>query len=240
MTVKTKAKLISLYTDGDGIIRFCLELGEDIDFNPGQYGRITIEEPEYTDDRGNSRTLTIVSAGSTRKIACFATRSGKSAFKRTLLELEINSALDFTGPFGKFITIGESDACVFIAGGIGITPVAALFHKLPLMEKKPEVIAFHLNESNSTFPLKEELHKTSLSLDNVKYVRIVSGKNKIEGVENGNLDSEMIRKHVPEKMMSEAIFYVSGPNSLVKDVKPLLLELGISDERIRVEIFPGY
>ncbi len=240
MAVKTEATLVSLEVDGDDIIRFCLKVGESIDFRAGQYARVTIENPKYTDERGNSRTLTLVSNGESKDRVCFATMIGKSAFKRSLLELDSKSGLVFTGPFGNFVSTDWTRPIVFIAGGIGITPVVALLGKLHEESAESDAVIFHLSEQGSKFPLSEEALRIISLLANSKYIRISPDGEKIQGVETGRLNAEKLKSHVPDEIMSEAVFHISGPNELVKNVKPMLMEQGVEEERIRIEIFPGY
>jgi len=53
---------------------------------------------------------------------------------------------------------------------------------------------------------------------------------------NGNAD--MIRRHVPDP--ASAIYYLSGPASMVRAMRELLVQMDIDEENIRTEEFDGY
>lgn len=240
MAVKTEAILTSLDVDSGNIIRFCLDLGSKIEFRPGQYGRLKLTNPKYTDDRGRSRSLTILGYGENRNIVCFATKIGPSAFKRSLLESNIERIIEFTGPFGSFIRPAESHQCIFIAGDIGITPVAAFFRRIPEMEGTVETAVFHIAGQGSEFPLSEDMKKLESALSSAKYIQIRSSSGKVSGGSMKHLTFEDMKSNLTARGISDSVFYISGPNRLIEDIEPMLLENGIAKERIRVEVFPGY
>lgn len=240
MTLKTGARLVSLLKDEDGTVRFCLELEENIRFTPGQYARVTIAEPKYQDERGNSRTFTLLAYGETERTFWFATRSGPSAFKKSLLECSNGARLEFIGPFGRFIDPEDHRPTVFFAGGIGITPVLAMLYQKAAEKRETDLYLFHVGKSGSGFPLSELAKCAVTDLNTAVYVQVGSQAGSARGVETGKLDLGKIRKYVPEDVIRDAIFYISGPNRLVKDIGPLLLDEGIPEESIRIEIFPGY
>lgn len=239
MAVKTESNLTSTYVDGGGIIRLCIHLGVEIDFRPGQYGRLTIPEPEYTDTRGSSRSLTIVGFGEDRRSVCFATRTGPSAFKRSLFPKNGQKSIEFTGPFGNFIYPLDSSRLVFIAGGIGITPAAAFFGKMGEIENLEEVAVFHIADAFSGYPLSEDMRKLASETDLAKYFQVPVRARKDPGWDIPLHFDEMISK-LSTGTDPDKVFYISGPNSLVGGLEQMLLENGIKRERIRVEIFTGY
>lgn len=238
MAVKTGAKLSSINVDRQYIISFCLDLDEDVEFSPGQYARVTIKEPKYTDDRGNSRTFTLISHGSTGKQICIATRKGKSALKRTLIESPPGSEMEFTGPFGKFIVMGEENPYVFICGGIGITPALSLLCRLRETDEDKEVFIFHIGRPAGNYPLSGLVEEKLTGRQ--KYVRIQGQVSSKKSGETGVPILEAIMDNIPHDYMKKAILHISGPNSLVSSIKPMLIENGVAEESIKVEIFPGY
>lgn len=231
------ALLSSVKTDEPGLIRFCLELNEDISFFPGQYGRVTILEPEYNDERGNSRSFTIASRGDSNRSLCFMTRRGISAFKRTLIISRPGTRLKFLGPFGKFIERDLENPSVFICGGIGIVPVISFLKRVLEAHAESRAVIFHITNHESDPVLAGKVLDLISRGVHAEYHRILPrGKLK----RPGKLTFERIMEYADQDMLKDAIFYISGPAHIINHVEPVLSENGISEDRIRVEVFPGY
>jgi NAD(P)H-flavin reductase len=59
--------------------------------------------------------------------------------------------------------------------------------------------------------------------------------------EHGRIDKAMILKYLDTQILSNSIFYICGPPSMLKAMQTLLQDnLEIPKERIKVEEFTGY
>ncbi len=56
--------------------------------------------------------------------------------------------------------------------------------------------------------------------------------------ERGRIDEGLLRKHVGE--LRGPMYYVAGPMGMVEGMVGLLAKLGVEEEDIRSEEFPGY
>src|SRR3989344_2476205 len=131
-------------------------------FRAGQYVEVFIKNPPYVDEKKDHRDFSIASSPGDKGILMVATRLSRStssgqagsAFKRSLSEIPLGTVCKIEGPFGDF-TLHENPSrkAVFIAGGIGITPVRSIIkdaperkipHKLVLIysNRNPEGAAF--------------------------------------------------------------------------------------------------
>jgi hypothetical protein len=61
-------------------------LGEEVDFQPGQYFWVTLIDPPYDDEKGPRRHITVVTSPTERGVLGLATRLRDSALKRSLAE----------------------------------------------------------------------------------------------------------------------------------------------------------
>jgi len=57
-------------------------------------------------------------------------------------------------------------------------------------------------------------------------------------VDPERITAESITKYVPD--LSKPVFYISGPKPMVESVAHTLGELGVSENRIKLDDFPGY
>jgi len=56
--------------------------------------------------------------------------------------------------------------------------------------------------------------------------------------ERGRVHAEMLKKYVPD--LNRPIYYLSGPEGMVKAMRQLLVDLQVSEDNIRTEEFTGY
>ncbi|MGC2403012.1 MAG: hypothetical protein WA510_24705 [Acidobacteriaceae bacterium] len=56
--------------------------------------------------------------------------------------------------------------------------------------------------------------------------------------ETGFINSEMLAKHLQN--VQQAIYYLTGPSSMVAAMRAVLHEANVDDDDIRVEEFTGY
>src|SRR5262245_60623765 len=97
-------------------------LGEDVDFEPGQYFFVTLPDIGYQDEKGLRRHISVVTSPTDTGVLGLATRMRDTAFKRTLAELEVGDEVHVEQPNGDWqLPDDTSREYVFAAGGIGIT-----------------------------------------------------------------------------------------------------------------------
>ena len=144
-------------------------------------------------------------------------------FKKKMLELDTGDSMTFDGPMGSFVLNDEMD-CVFIAGGIGITPIRGILAQLVDKHgsKKVELI---YSEPREIYPFKKEFDKMTFVK---KYYK--------SNIEN---TKETIDK-VSFKCLNKAIYYIAGSPGFVGGVKEQLLNNGVKNNNIIFDRFNGY
>lgn len=199
------------------------------EFIPGQYIKmiLSIENP---DERGVSRFFSLPSSPTERDHLMITTRILQSTFKKTLGSLPLGAEVQIRGPHGMFV-LDEKDPRlkVYLAGGIGITPARSM---LVYLRDKNLNIPFTLMAS---FSNKDEIifqdELNALASDGRKIIYIVTSR-------EGRIDEEKIKKNVPD--LSTSLFYISGPAGFVDAMEKLVKSMGIREENIKSEDFPGY
>ena len=56
--------------------------------------------------------------------------------------------------------------------------------------------------------------------------------------ERGRVNEEIIKKHIHD--LTSPIFYLSGPEGMVKAMRQLLVNMKVNEDNIRTEEFTGY
>jgi len=219
------------------IYEFWFESKKRFDFIPGQFLEWTVPHKK-TDNRGIKRYFTIASSPTEENIL-LATKIPfeSSTFKQNLKNIEIGEKIKVGKPQGNFILPeDEKQKLVFIAGGIGITPFRSMIKYLTNKNLKRDIVLFYAANLIEEFCFKDIFEKA-----NIKTVYIVSNKNNVSDSwqgETGYLNEEIIKKHAP--FWQERLFYVSGPEPMVRAMVKTLVEMGVSKNKIKKDYFPGY
>jgi NAD(P)H-flavin reductase len=133
------------------------------------------------------------------------------------------------GPFGSFTLPPEADEerVLFIAGGTGISPIRAMIRQSLLAGRVRPMRLLYSAKTNDDFAYLPELGDLAAhnGLDLKLHVtRGPSGSTRVG-----------LAQLAPLVETPSTLCFVCGPESMVADVPPMLLELGVDRRRIRVE-----
>ena len=96
---------------------------------PGQYAFVSLDKPKYDELDVPVRPLSIVSDAD-ENVVRFAMHISDSAYKRSCMEMGPQDTATLYGPTGDFQLPDTDRPIVFVAGGIGITPVVPMVKAL--------------------------------------------------------------------------------------------------------------
>lgn len=224
-----KLTLIDKKPEAQDAITFKFKPQEPLNFKPGQYLRYIFNHPN-PDDRGLNRFFSISAApyeGVDQITTRFAPEKG-SSFKTALKNLEPGAEIEATGPLGQFTLDDPTKKYVFIAGGIGITPFRSMILQLDHDSKPINIKLLYANRTpDAVFKDEFEAVKSRHPEFQIKYF-----------IGDQKIDEAAIKAEVPN--LQEPIFYVSGPEPMVEAFEKMLMDMGIPDENIKRDFFPGY
>jgi ferredoxin-NADP reductase len=221
-------------------LAFEVDPAERFEFKAGQTCDVIIPHPACTDDLGGTRTFSIASAPGVAPLL-FATRLTDSAFKRTLAEAPLGSALELDGPYGSF-TLHHNAArpAIFLAGGIGITPFHSMIADATRRKLPHRITLLYSNTSASSSPFLDDLETWARENPNFHLAATIT-----KGVpgepwsfETGRIDAAFVKAHVDEP--AAAVFYIAGPAGFVGAMGRVATEIGADPDSVRSEEFPGY
>ena len=198
-------------------------------FKAGQNVDMTLSSLAYPDEgKGKMRTFSLSSPPSQAPLFTIATRMSDSAFKKTLIELPIDTQIEITNPGGQFTLPKSAEfPLVFIAGGIGITPFMSIVQDATERTLPHKIILIYSNRSEATAAYLPELRAAAQANPNFTLI------------ENyGPLTPELVKERTAA--LSTPTYYTAGPPGMVGMVKETLKGLGVSDDDILVEEFAGY
>lgn len=210
---------------------------QDFEFLPGQYIKMTLSIPN-PDERGISRFFSIASSPTERQHLMITTRILESTFKKTLASLPIDSGVQMRGPYGAFV-LDEEDVRpkVFLTGGIGITPFRSMSIYAHDRVLKIPILLMASFSTPQDLVFYDELSK--ISDEYFKFVvTITHTEDSTWRGEIGRIDSEKTKKYI-ENVQGSA-YYIAGPETMVTAMAELVKQLGVSDDQVKKENFPGY
>ena len=183
---------------------------------------------EHADDRGQRRWFTLSSSPSEDMLSIttkFALENG-STFKQTLGELPLGSRIMFSEPMGDFVLPKDTSIpLVFVAGGIGVTPMRSMVKWLTDKAEKRDVTVLYGARD------KREIAFRGL-------FEAYCGGDQFKTFTDRPITSEDILAVIKSK--PEALIYLAGPEPMVEKYVADLKQVGIQSRQLVTDYFPGY
>ena len=222
------------------IYEFVFAPSRKLAFQAGQYMEWTLGHDE-ADSRGNRRYFTLASAP-TENVLRLGVKfhENSSSFKKSLLEIDKSHDIVASQVAGDFVLpANHRQKCVFIAGGIGITPFRSMIKYLLDTHQRRPIILFYANHNANEIVYKDIFDRAERELG-IKTIYTLTDQHKLPAGwkgQTGRIKPEWIKKAVPG--YRTCLFYVSGPMGMIDSVVDTLHELGIRNSHIKTDYFPG-
>jgi len=220
---------------------FRFEKPADWTFTPGQFMEVTLIDPPEEDDFSNTRAFSIVCAPQEDVIMC-ATRLTGSTFKKMLSTIPLGTEVKIEGPFGDLVLHEDaSRAAVLLTGGIGITPFRSIVLDAAKRKLPHKIFLFYSNRRPEDAPFLADLQKAAKENRNFEFIATMNAMEKSaqpwDGA-RGVINQALLDKYLAG--VKSPIYYITGPGGMVKAMHELLTGMGVKEEDMRVEEFPGY
>jgi ferredoxin-NADP reductase/MOSC domain-containing protein YiiM len=155
--------------------------------------------------------------------------------------VRVGDALDVSSPRGSFILQSGERPLVLLSAGIGATPVLAMLHALAAARSKRRVLWLHAARDRQHHPFAAEVRRLMVALPHgrsyVCYSRPGSRDKMGEDFDAAGHLSQTIFDELG--VSREADVYLCGPTRFMADMKEALANLGVSLERLHIELFNG-
>jgi len=224
-----------------GTVAFHFDKPSDFSFEPGQAIDVVLLEPPGTDAQSTRHTFSIVSAPFENELVV-ATRMRDTAFKRALGALPVGASIAIEGPFGSLTLHNErTRAAVFIAGGIGITPIMSILRQAARDRLQQRLVLLYSNRRPEDAAFLAELQE--LERHNPRYrliatMTLMSSSSMPWTGAMGQIDEAFVRRAASDLL--KPVYYVVGPPGMVEALRRTLSNAGVNDDDIRSEDFYGY
>jgi ferredoxin-NADP reductase len=227
--VQTRVVSSSPVDDSSYILR--VEKPAGLDIVPGEAVRVTLGTPT-----GKQTRILSLASSPTKDYLEFAVKKSESDFKQAFQTLKPGDdvKLELTRTSLGF---RPDKPAVMIAGGIGITPFRSFIQYAKDKKLDTPMWLFYGNRRQAPFEEEladatEENHKLGVTF--VKTRPDVGWQG-----EKGRIDEDFLKRVVPG-LPSDAIYYVVASPEMAESTRASLSKLGIPENRISIEEFPGY
>lgn len=200
-----------------------------VSWQSGQYFHYLLPHADE-DDRGHERWFTN-SAAPTEGHVMISTRLNaerSSTFKTALQTLKPGDEVEADGPEGDFTVEDSARNYIFVAGGIGITPFRSILTEAARQGQQLHVHLLYANR-NQEIPFADELDQLAAANPHLTIEYIIDPE---------RINAELIKQRFDAT--ENPLVYLSGPEPMVKGLAKDLAELGLPEEQIKLDDFPGY
>lgn len=215
--------------------------GEAFDHLPGQFHFMTFHRREGLPEEEHHFTI---SSSPADRSSISSTIKELGDFTSTIGETRPGDTATVHGPFGRFSYLLHPSGkdLVFIAGGIGVTPLMAMIRHMRDTGSQLPVLLIYSNRDPASIAFREELD--SIAREGSPKLRVVhvlkdpGEEMQVEAgaTEKGRLDPEMLERLCEGRFVGRS-FYVCGPPGLLEMALRALRGRGVPDRSIHAEIF---
>jgi len=231
MQTETKVTQVLSRTRDALSVRFARP--EDFDYLPGQYMFITLG----CKDEQKTKHLTI-SSSPTEDFLEVTKRLTGHEFSNALREIKAEDRVIIRGPYGDFTFQGEHDKICMLSGGIGITPLRSMIRYSTDKGLSANMVLLYSNSHEDDIIFEDDLESMEKQNPNLKVVNTITKPSPVWKGLKGRIDRDMIVREVPD--YADRVFFTSGPRKMVDAILTLLKDLGLPENQIKQEYFPGY
>ena len=203
-----------------------------LSYQPGQWALVT-----PVPDNGSGTKPLSFSSSPTEPYVEFTKRLSGSNFSRGLRSLKVGDPIVFKGPNGDLVYREDLDQVVFVAGGIGITPVRSIIRYIHDSGRGGAFRLLYANKSLDDVPFREELEGMA---DNggIEMTYVLEEPPQGWRGPTGFITSRIIRDEVPDP--ADQNWYLCGPPPMVDCLEQALESLDIPAAQVFKEKLAGY
>ncbi len=210
-----------------------------ISYLPGQHLQFIIPRIYDENKIEGTRFFTIIGDASDSTKFSIATRIRGSAFKHHLISAEMETKFPIFAPLGSFVVPDETRNLVLISADIGVTAMLPIVRSA-VLNTGIRITFFYENSQLESVPFANELITLSKENENFSfYPHLIGGSRGISAYRGGRITDEFMKKILGDQI-GDSYYMMSGPPSMVHELRKTMQVAGIPGNRLKIEIFSGY
>ena len=231
------ARLAGRVTRAPSVESFRVTVPGGIPFRAGQFCQVVFDRQERK-NRELNKYLSF-SSSPLRDYVEVTKKLSDSAFSSRLRGLQEGGEVLLRAPMGASVWTEEMKKVVFLAGGIGITPVVSMIEYLVERELSVEADLLYSNRTVEEIAFHDELRRWAERRPGLRLHLFVTREVPKGGdFIHGRIDVAALRTRVGD--VAGKTFFVFGPPKMVEAMAALCREVGCPPDRLKAESFAGY
>ncbi len=194
-------------------------------FQPGQFAWITAGSSPFAD----AEHPFSISSSAEDPQRLSMTIKALGDFTRTVKDLKPGQRVYLDGPFGAFSVDRHPHArgFVFIAGGIGITPMMSMLSTLADRGDRRPLWLLYANRDWESVTFREEIETLQQRLD-LRVIHFLETPPSDWQGETGFINAEKLTRHLPpERTQNMYEMFICGPKPMMDAVEKALVEIKV-------------
>jgi predicted ferric reductase len=197
---------------------------------PGQFMFLKLKRPGR---KSEIHPFTIASSP-TQDSELQVTIKQSGNFTNTIDQTKSSDKALVEGPYGRFSLLNYPESpLVFIAGGVGITPIMSMIRYLRDTKDRRDVTLLYGNRARRDIIFESELEKLP---ENFRVTHILSDPDNDWSGPKGYITKDIIADYAQHTLGSAEIF-LCGPPPMMKKIIVYLKEMNVAARRIHYERF---
>jgi len=201
-------------------------------FLPGQFAWLTLGRSPFAIE---DHPFSFSSSAEERDTVSFTIKAAGD-FSASVASLEPGASAYVEGPHGAFsVDRYEGDGCVFVAGGVGITPIMSMLRTLAdRRDPRPHLLVYGAR-SPDELTFRERIQELRTRLD-LRVVEVASQPPPGWEGEHGRIDPALLEKWLPTER-ERYVYFICGPGPMMDAVEHSLRRAGVPWPSIYSERF---
>lgn len=204
---------------------------EGIPFQPGQFAWLTLEISPF---RMREHPFSIASSAEHPERIEFGIKA-VGDFTNTIKDVQPGTKAFLDGPYGVFTTDRYENTAgfVFIAGGIGITPIVSMIFTLAQRKDERPLLLIYASKSWEDVTYREGIEVLKDKLD-LTVIHVLRETPQDKSAETGYVDKELLQRYIPKRSATRNYFICATPK-MMDQVEAALHDLGVPVTNVHME-----
>jgi predicted ferric reductase len=196
-------------------------------FQPGQFAWLTLEISPF---RMREHPFSMASSAEHPEHI-----EAVGDFTNTIKDVKPGTKAYLDGPYGVFTCDRYEDTAgfVFIAGGIGITPIISMLVTLAAREDERPLLLIYASKTWEDITYREEIEQLKEKLD-LTVVHVLKEPPQDWSGESGYVDKELLTRYIPKRPATRNYFICAVPQ-MMDAVEAALHDLGVPVTHVHME-----